>query len=84
MHFFFHYFTQKYPIISDSFILISAESGFSDERGDDTDEEEDAIEGRIRHGPRRRTRKVREYHPFNQLYKFSYKRSFNNILFLLT
>ncbi|XP_071568850.1 uncharacterized protein [Temnothorax nylanderi] len=34
----------------------SAESGFSDERGDDTDEEE-AIEGRIRHGPRRRTRK---------------------------
>ncbi|CAL1677764.1 unnamed protein product [Lasius platythorax] len=35
----------------------SAESGFSDERGDDTDEEEDAIEGRIRHGPRRRTRK---------------------------
>ncbi|XP_025266487.1 putative protein tag-278 isoform X2 [Camponotus floridanus] len=35
----------------------SAESGFSDERGDDTDEEEEAIEGRIRHGPRRRTRK---------------------------
>ncbi|XP_024882872.1 interaptin isoform X2 [Temnothorax curvispinosus] len=34
----------------------SAESGFSDERGDDTDEEE-ANEGRIRHGPRRRTRK---------------------------
>ncbi|XP_011696360.1 PREDICTED: nucleoprotein TPR isoform X2 [Wasmannia auropunctata] len=34
----------------------SAESGFSDERGD-TDEEEEAIEGRIRHGPRRRTRK---------------------------
>ncbi|XP_029175159.1 centromere-associated protein E isoform X2 [Nylanderia fulva] len=35
----------------------SAESGFSDERGDDTDEEQEAIEGRIRHGPRRRTRK---------------------------
>ncbi|XP_014468447.1 PREDICTED: trichohyalin isoform X2 [Dinoponera quadriceps] len=35
----------------------SAESGFSDERGDDTDEEEKAVEGRIRHGPRRRTRK---------------------------
>ncbi|KAL6447187.1 hypothetical protein ACFW04_001471 [Cataglyphis niger] len=35
----------------------SAESGFSDERGDDTDEEDEAIEGRIRHGPRRRTRK---------------------------
>ncbi|XP_020287968.1 putative protein tag-278 isoform X2 [Pseudomyrmex gracilis] len=35
----------------------SAESGFSDERGDDTDEEEDAIEERIRHGPRRRARK---------------------------
>ncbi|XP_011137163.1 myosin-2 heavy chain isoform X2 [Harpegnathos saltator] len=35
----------------------SAESGFSDERGDDTDEEEEAVEGRIRHGPRRRTRK---------------------------
>ncbi|XP_011879005.1 PREDICTED: myosin-2 heavy chain isoform X2 [Vollenhovia emeryi] len=34
----------------------SAESGFSDERGDDSDEEE-ALEGRIRHGPRRRTRK---------------------------
>lgn len=38
--------------------LRSAESGFSDERGDDTDEEDEAIEGRIRHGPRRRTRKV--------------------------
>ncbi|XP_011333924.1 227 kDa spindle- and centromere-associated protein isoform X2 [Ooceraea biroi] len=35
----------------------SAESGFSDERGDDTDEEEEPIEGRIRYGPRRRTRK---------------------------
>ncbi|XP_050464364.1 interaptin isoform X2 [Cataglyphis hispanica] len=35
----------------------SAESGFSDERGDDTDEEDEAIEGRFRHGPRRRTRK---------------------------
>ncbi|KAG7213549.1 hypothetical protein KM043_002806 [Ampulex compressa] len=35
----------------------SAESGFSDERGDDTDEEDDAVEGRIRLGPRRRTRK---------------------------
>ncbi|XP_012231811.2 myosin-9 isoform X2 [Linepithema humile] len=35
----------------------SAESGFSDERGDDSDEEEEAIEGRIRHGLRRRTRK---------------------------
>ncbi|KAL0110105.1 hypothetical protein PUN28_013626 [Cardiocondyla obscurior] len=34
----------------------SAESGFSDERGDDTDEEE-TIEERVRHGPRRRMRK---------------------------
>ncbi|XP_011634425.1 interaptin isoform X2 [Pogonomyrmex barbatus] len=33
----------------------SAESGFSDERGDDTDEEEEVIEGRVR--PRRRARK---------------------------
>ncbi|XP_068972461.1 myosin heavy chain, cardiac muscle isoform isoform X2 [Bombus flavifrons] len=35
----------------------SAESGFSDERGDDTDEEDNAVEGRIRLGPRRRPRK---------------------------
>ena len=36
----------------------SAESGFSDERGDDTDEEEDdSVEERIRLGPRRRPRK---------------------------
>lgn len=42
-------------------IFGSAESGFSDEKGDDTDEEEETIEGRIRHGPRRRTRKVRAY-----------------------
>lgn len=42
------------------FILYySAESGFSDERGDDTDEEDNAVEGRIRLGPRRRPRKVK-------------------------
>lgn len=41
-------------------ILCSGESGFSDERGDDTDEDEDTIEERIRYGSRRRTRKVRE------------------------
>ncbi|XP_018309288.1 interaptin isoform X5 [Mycetomoellerius zeteki] len=46
---------RKALAVHDSF--NSAESGFSDERGDDTDEEEEAIEGRIRHGPRRRTRK---------------------------
>lgn len=44
--------------------VCSAESGFSDEKGDDTDEEEGTIEGRIRHGPRRRTRKVRDIHTF--------------------
>ncbi|KYN04778.1 PREDICTED: myosin-10 isoform X2 [Cyphomyrmex costatus] len=46
---------RKALAVHDSF--NSAESGFSDERGDDTDEEEEVIEGRIRHGPRRRTRK---------------------------
>ncbi|XP_018374391.1 PREDICTED: interaptin isoform X2 [Trachymyrmex cornetzi] len=46
---------RKALAVHDSF--NSAESGFSDERGDDTDEEEEAIEGRIRHGPRRRARK---------------------------
>ncbi|XP_043520029.1 227 kDa spindle- and centromere-associated protein-like isoform X3 [Frieseomelitta varia] len=35
----------------------SAESGFSDERGDDTDEEDDAMDDRIRLGLRRRSRK---------------------------
>ncbi|KAK9302939.1 hypothetical protein QLX08_005208 [Tetragonisca angustula] len=35
----------------------SAESGFSDERGDDTDEEDDAMDDRIRIGLRRRSRK---------------------------
>lgn len=53
------------------FCYFSAESGFSDERGDDTDEEEEVIEGRIRHGSRRRTRKVREYYSFSQSFKFS-------------
>ncbi|XP_011163659.2 WEB family protein At4g27595, chloroplastic isoform X2 [Solenopsis invicta] len=46
---------RKALAVHDSF--NSAESGFSDERGDDTDEEEKIIEGRIRHGSRRRTRK---------------------------
>lgn len=41
-----------------SFFIYSAESGFSDERGDDTDEEDNAVEERIRLGPRRRPRKV--------------------------
>ncbi|KAL2719437.1 putative leucine-rich repeat-containing protein isoform X1 [Vespula squamosa] len=35
----------------------SAESGFSDERGDDTDEEDESVEERVRMGPTRRTRK---------------------------
>ncbi|KAF3423499.1 hypothetical protein E2986_13093 [Frieseomelitta varia] len=39
----------------------SAESGFSDERGDDTDEEDDAMDDRIRLGLRRRSRKVTIY-----------------------
>ncbi|XP_043680395.1 cytoskeletal protein Sojo isoform X2 [Vespula pensylvanica] len=35
----------------------SAESGFSDERGDDTDEEDETVEERVRMGLTRRTRK---------------------------
>ncbi|XP_014601421.1 PREDICTED: kinectin isoform X1 [Polistes canadensis] len=35
----------------------SAESGFSDERGDDTDEEDETVEDRVRMGLTRRTRK---------------------------
>ncbi|XP_012534673.1 cytadherence high molecular weight protein 2 isoform X2 [Monomorium pharaonis] len=48
---------RKALVVHDSF--NSAESGFSDEQVDDTDEEEEVevIEERIRHGPRRRTRK---------------------------
>lgn len=41
--------------------ICSAESGFSDERGDDTDEEDDAMDDRIRLGLRRRSRKVTIY-----------------------
>ncbi|XP_031846044.1 uncharacterized protein LOC116432803 isoform X2 [Nomia melanderi] len=48
---------RKAMAVHDSF-SNSAESGFSDERGDDTDEEEDnAVEERIRLGSRRRPRK---------------------------
>ncbi|XP_015431691.1 PREDICTED: centrosomal protein of 128 kDa isoform X1 [Dufourea novaeangliae] len=48
---------RKALAVHDSF-SNSAESGFSDERGDDTDEEEDnSVEERIRLGPRRRPRK---------------------------
>lgn len=48
---------RKALAVHDSF-NNSAESGFSDERGDDTDEEEDnPVEERIRLGPRRRPRK---------------------------
>ncbi|CAL7934120.1 unnamed protein product [Xylocopa violacea] len=47
---------RKALAVHDSF-SNSAESGFSDERGDDTDEEDNAVEGRIRLGPRRRPRK---------------------------
>ncbi|XP_076643253.1 uncharacterized protein LOC143353654 isoform X2 [Halictus rubicundus] len=48
---------RKALAVHDSF-NNSAESGFSDERGDDTDEEEDnSVEERIRLGPRRRPRK---------------------------
>ncbi|XP_015589844.1 227 kDa spindle- and centromere-associated protein isoform X3 [Cephus cinctus] len=35
----------------------SGESGFSDERGDDSDEEDEAVEERVRISPRRRARK---------------------------
>ncbi|XP_076628642.1 uncharacterized protein LOC143345421 isoform X2 [Colletes latitarsis] len=47
---------RKALAVHDSF-NNSAESGFSDERGDDTDEEDDAVEGRLRLGPRRKPRK---------------------------
>ncbi|KOC69935.1 hypothetical protein WH47_08196 [Habropoda laboriosa] len=47
---------RKALVAHDSF-NNSAESGFSDERGDDTDEEDNAVEERLRLGPRRRPRK---------------------------
>ncbi|XP_076239152.1 uncharacterized protein LOC143182189 isoform X2 [Calliopsis andreniformis] len=47
---------RKALVVQDSF-SNSAESGFSDERGDDTDEEDNAVEERIRLGPRRKPRK---------------------------
>ena len=47
---------RKALVVQDSF-NNSAESGFSDERGDDTDEEDNAVGDRIRPGPRRKPRK---------------------------
>ncbi|XP_034941111.1 cingulin-like protein 1 isoform X2 [Chelonus insularis] len=47
---------RKMLAVDDSF-NNSAESGFSDERGDDTDEDDIPNEERLRIGPRRRTRK---------------------------
>lgn len=50
-------FAARKALVSHDSFNNSAESGFSDERGDDTDEEDNAVEGRIRLGPRRRPRK---------------------------
>lgn len=52
---------RKALTVHDSF-NTSAESGFSDERGDDTDEECNPPDDRLRVGTRRRTRKVLFYY----------------------